>query len=67
MEKFKKSKIVEITKKFGNQDLIVRSSSFNEDNKDESNAGKFSITYVGLNNLEESIEKVIKSYSYSED
>jgi hypothetical protein len=48
---------------FGHIPLIIRSSSFQEDNAIRSNAGKFlSIKNVSLSNAAESISRVISSY-----
>ena len=59
----KDKKLIEIQNKFGNQSLIVRSSSLKEDTIDKSNAGKFlSVVNVNFDNLEDAIQDVINSY-----
>ena len=59
--------IEKINKKFSNKLIAVRSSARDEDQKKQSNAGKFrSIMNVQSNNkkkLVSSINKVFKSYS----
>jgi len=63
--KNKKGIIKNIENKFGkNFLLIIRSSAVDEDKMYKSSAGKYdSILNVKKNNLEKSIERVIKSYS----
>lgn len=63
-----KSKILDLVKKrFGKLELIVRSSSIQEDNYKNSNAGHFvSVTNVQNHEIEQAITKVFGSYN-SED
>jgi phosphoenolpyruvate synthase/pyruvate phosphate dikinase len=63
-----KSKILDLIKKrFGKLELIVRSSSIQEDNYKNSNAGHFvSVTNVQNHEIEQAITKVFGSYN-SED
>lgn len=58
--------ILEIKNKFKNKNVIVRSSSLNEDTQEKSNAGQFlSINNIKIdddNNLEKAINLVFESY-----
>lgn len=67
----KQAEIDKIYREFGDKELIVRSSSKQEDTESKSNAGRFtSVLHVkasDMTNISNAIENVYASYSTSED
>ena len=55
--------VYNIYSKFSDENLVVRSSSFDEDNISTTNAGGFlSILYVSIAELDTAVERVFDSY-----